>query len=36
MGRVIPLTNLEETQEYDPALVKQLAKIVKVLPILED
>jgi hypothetical protein len=36
MGRPIPLANIEVDQKFDYALVEQLAKIIEVLPNLED
>jgi hypothetical protein len=36
MGRSIPLANLEHDQKFDNALVERLAKVIKVLPNLED
>jgi hypothetical protein len=36
MGRQFPLVNLEHDQKFDDALVKRLAKIIEVLPNLED
>jgi len=36
MERSIPLANIEQDQKFDDALVEQLAKILKILPNLED
>ena len=36
MGRPIPLANIEQDQKFDDALVERLAKVLKVLPNLED
>jgi hypothetical protein len=36
MGRLIPLVNLEHDQKFDAALVERLAKVIEVLPDLED
>ena len=36
MGRSIPLANLEHDQKFDAALVERLAKVIEVLPNLED
>ena len=36
MERPIPLANIEVDQKFDYALVEQLAKIIEVLPNLED
>jgi hypothetical protein len=36
MGRLLQLVNIEHDQKFDPALVKQLAKIIAFLPNLED
>ena len=36
MGRPIPLANLEHDKKFDAALVERLAKVIEVLPNLED
>jgi len=36
MGRPIPLTNIEQDQKFDDALVERLATVLKVLSNLED
>jgi hypothetical protein len=36
MGCPIPLANIEQDQKFDDALVERLAKVLKVLPNLED
>jgi hypothetical protein len=36
MGRPITLANIEQEQKFDDALVARLAKVLKVLPDLED
>lgn len=36
MGRPIQLANIEQYQKFDDALVERLAKVLKVLPNLED
>lgn len=36
MGSVIPLTNIEENQKYDRALLERLAKVIETLQNLED
>lgn len=36
MGRPIQLANMEQDQKFDDALVERLAKVLKVLPNLED
>jgi hypothetical protein len=35
MKRAVPLTNLEENQEFDHALLERLAKVIEFLPNLE-
>jgi hypothetical protein len=32
----IPLVNIEQNRKFDDALVKQLAKVIEILPNLED
>ena len=36
MGRLIKLANLEKDQKFNADLVEQLAKVIEVLPDLED
>ena len=36
MGSIIPLTNIEENQKYDRALLERLAKVIETLQNLED
>jgi hypothetical protein len=36
MGSPIPFANIEQNQNYDDDLVKQLARVIEVLPDLED
>ena len=36
MGSPIPLADIEQDQKFDDRLVEQLAKVIKVLPNLED
>ena len=36
MGRPIPLANIEHDQKFDDSLVQRLAKVIEVLPNLED
>jgi hypothetical protein len=36
MGNPFPLADIEQNQKFDDALVEQLAKVIEVLPNLED
>jgi hypothetical protein len=36
MGSPIPLANIEQNQKFDDALVERLAKVIDVLPNLEN
>ena len=36
MRRTIPLANAEQCQEFDDNLVKRLAKVIQILPNMED